>query len=251
MSAWIDLNADLGEECGDDEVMLALVTSASVAAGGHAGGGAVLARTVVAARAAQVAVGAHPSYPDRPGFGRVSRAAELDVVGLRRLVAEQVATVVDACAAAGVAMTHVKAHGALYGDVAGSRELAEAFLEGVAVAAGDVAILGPAGTRLAQACGERGVRLIAEGFADRVYAADGTLVPRSHAGAVHEDPLCVAAQAVALATGQPIETADGSRIVVPVESLCIHGDSAGAVALASATRSALLAADVTVRSPWA
>ncbi len=250
MAPCIDLNADLGEECGDgslDRAMLAVVTSASVAAGGHAGGGDILDRTVAAARHAGVVVGAHPSYPDREGFGRVSMADRLGPSGVTATVAAQVADVEAACRVAGTAMAHVKAHGALYADVAASRQLADAFLDAIALGAPgrDLAVLGPAGTALEAACAERGVRLVAEGFADRAYEPDGTLVPRSRPGSVHADEAVVAAQAVAIGTGQALP---GSSVglVVRADSICVHGDTPGAVSLARAVRAALEGAGVRV-----
>jgi UPF0271 protein len=251
----IDLNADLGEECGDDgadDAMLTVVTSASIAAGGHAGGGEVLARTVVAARDAGVAVGAHPSYPDRARFGRVSMAAQLGARGVASVVAEQVAAVRDACTDAGTVLRHVKAHGALYGDVAGDRSLAAAFLDGIerAVDGSPVAVLGPVGTVLDSLCATRGISLMPEGFADRAYRSDGSLAERRLPGSVLTDPEIVAGQAVAIASGRAVPTIDGGVIVVRAASLCLHGDTPGAVLLASVARDALVSSGVRVVSPW-
>ena len=255
MTGRVDLNADLGEAADDgtvDLAMLAVVTSASIAAGGHAGGGDVLTRTVAAAVAAGVAVGAHPSYPDRGGFGRVSLAGTMAPRDIAAAVAEQVAAVDEACRSAGTTMVHVKAHGALYGDVAASPELADAFVDAVLLgtASRSVAVLGPAGTALAAACAARRVRLVAEGFADRAYAPDGTLLARSAPGAVHADARHVCDQAVAIATGQPVPGVPGA-LIVRAESLCLHSDTPGAVGLSRAVRSALLRAGVQVAAPWA
>ena len=247
----IDLNADVGEECGDDAALFSVVTTANVAAGGHAGGGAVLARTVRLAVAAGVAVGAHPSYPDRAGFGRVSRADEHGPAGVAAFVREQVVLVASHCQEQGTRLGHVKAHGALYGDVAHDEVLAHAFLDGVGEAAETVggaplAVMGQPGTLLARACDERGVAFWAEAFADRAYASDGTLVPRQVPGAVIADPDQVAARAVRLALAGEVRAVDGADIRVPAVTVCLHGDTPGAVVLARRVRAELEANGVRV-----
>ena len=254
--ARIDLNADLGElaDGGElDRAMLAVVTSTSIAAGGHAGGGEILRRTVGAAVAAGVSIGAHPSYPDRAGFGRTSMADRVDGTVVARFVADQVRAVAEACDEAGVSMRHVKAHGALYGDLAAIDWLAEAFLDGMVAGArrGPLAVLGPGDSVLERTCAARGIPFVTEGFADRAYRADGSLVPRSRPGALLEDPGEVARQAVRIAMGQPVRTADGEPLVVRAQSVCLHGDTPGSVGLARAVRDALMAAGVQLAPPGA
>lgn len=247
----IDLNADVGEECGDDEALFTVVTTASVAAGGHAGGGAVLTETVRLAAVAGVTVGAHPSYPDRAGFGRVSRASDHGVAGIVAFVREQVLGVAEACLRHGTRLSHVKAHGALYADTAHDADLAAAFLDGVTVAAGelgvgDLAVMGMPGTTLSRLCAVRGVPFLAEAFADRAYAPDGSLLPRSVHGAVIHDPDAVAAQAVLLATDGVVIAVDGTPVRVPAVTVCLHGDTPGAVALARRVRAGLEASGVSI-----
>jgi UPF0271 protein len=235
----IDLNADLGEECADDAALLSIVTTANVAAGGHAGGGAVLIETVRLAYVADVAVGAHPSYPDRPGFGRESLAHLHDHAGIAAFVGTQVLAVSDACASHGIRLSHVKAHGALYHDAARDPEVARAFLDGVRRVvdrAPAVAVMGLPGSVLESLCAERDVPFLAEAFADRAYRPDGSLLPRREPGAVLEDPAVVAAQAVSIATSGTARAVDGSTVAVPAVTLCVHGDTPGAVALARHVR---------------
>lgn len=249
----VDLNADLGEECGDDAAMLRLVSSANIAAGGHAGGGAVLDWTVAQARALGVAIGAHPSYPDRTGFGRRSLADRFSAADLADVVAGQVAAVDQAARAAGTRMVQVKAHGALYTDAAVRPDLAHVVAAAVRLAVPDrpVALLGPPGSALESAALAAGLPFLSEGFADRRYAADGSLVPRDQPNAVLADPAAVGAQAVALATGAALAASDGSPLCLQVRSVCLHGDTPGAVAFARRTRTALEAAGIAIRAPWA
>lgn len=240
----IDLNADVGEECGDDAALFTVVTTASVAAGGHAGGGEVLTETVRLAAEAGVAVGAHPSYPDRAGFGRVSRARDHGLSGITSFVHAQVLDVADACSRHGTVLTHVKAHGALYADAANDPDLAAAFLAGVAAAVGDlgvddIAVMGMPATSLARQCADQGVPFLAEAFADRAYAPDGSLVPRAVHGSVIHDPDAVTRQALGLATEGVVIAVDGVPVSVPAVTICLHGDTPGAVALARRVRAAL------------
>jgi len=249
----IDLNADLGEECADDAALLSIVTTANVAAGGHAGGGDVLAATVREAAARGVSVGAHPSYADRACFGRVSRLAEHDRLSLARMIRTQVLAVSDACSVAGVPLVHVKAHGALYHDLAVDDQAAEAMVDAVEALVGDsgtpVAVMGPPTGVLRSVCDRRGVRYLAEGFADRAYLPDGRLVPRSSPGAVLEDVDSVIDQAMSIAVSGTVRTFTGDVLHLEVDTLCLHGDTPGAVALASGLRTALEAGGVRVQAP--
>jgi UPF0271 protein len=237
----VDLNADVGEECGDDASLLAIVTTASVAAGGHAGGGDVLHRTVGLAARAGVSVGAHPSYPDRAEFGRVSRADAHDPAAISAFVRDQVLAVAAACEEHRIALAHVKAHGALYNDAAADEALAAAFLDGVQAAAAHLGLLvlpvmGMPGTALAHECAARGAPHLAEAFADRAYAPDGTLLPRREPGAVLHDPVEVAARVLRLVTEGRVAAVDGSDLRVPAVTVCLHGDTAGAVDMARLVR---------------
>jgi UPF0271 protein len=237
----IDLNADLGEGAGHDEALLRIVTSANVACGGHAGGGAVAATTCAQACRHGVMVGAHPGHRDREHFGRRAlpvTPAELDV-----LLTEQL----DALRSAGTPR-YLKLHGALYHQVADDPLLAAATTA-VAVRAG-VAILGPPGSVLLAHAAAAGVQAAAEGFVDRRYrVVDGTLqlVPRGEPGAVLAAGAAVA-QAVQLATDGTVTCGDGTVHCVLVDSLCVHGDSPDAVRIASRVRAALEHAGVSLRA---
>ena len=226
----IDLNADLGEEVTDDDGLLAVVTSANVACGFHAGGPAVMRAVCLGAVERGVAVGAQVSYADREGFGR--RELEVPYAVLAQQVAEQVAALSDAASAAGTTVSYVKPHGALYHRCSRDPEQAAAVLEG----SRDLPVLGMRGSVLLDLARDAGRRTVLEGFADRAYR-DGRLVDRSEPGAVLTDPADVTAQAV--------------RLAAEVGSVCVHGDTPGAVGHARAVRHALEAAGYAVRAPWA
>lgn len=240
----VDLNADVGEECGDDVGLLHIVTTANVAAGAHAGGGSVLSETVRLAASLGVAVGAHPSYPDRQSFGRISMADRLTLQAVQGIVCEQVLEVAHECARHGVGLSHVKAHGALYNDAAVREDVARAVLAGVRSAAqqlglDDLPVMGLPGSVLERVVRHADGRYIGEAFADRAYASDGTLVPRSSDDAVLSDPAAVCRQAVEIVSTLSIQARDGSRVDVTADSLCLHGDTPDAVALARAVRAAI------------
>ncbi len=251
MTIVIDLNADVGEECGDDQSLFEIVTSANVAAGGHAGGGGVLRETVGLAASAGVRVGAHPSYPDREAFGRVSRASEHDSAAVAAFVAAQVLDVAAACADRSVALAHVKAHGALYHDAASDSAVAAAFLAGVLRAAGElgvdsIPVMGFPDSALHRVCASAGVPFLAEAFADRAYAPDGSLVPRLHPGAVLDDHAAVVRQAVRVALHGSVVATDGTIVSVRAVTVCLHGDTPGAVEMSRKVRRELEANGVHV-----
>ena len=207
----IDLNADLGEGCGDDESILALVTSANIACGGHAGDERSMRDTIRAARRCGVSVGAHPSYPDREGFGR--RPMEMRGESLAACVAEQIVLLAKIACEEGVALTHVKPHGALYNRSAVDDEVADVVADAVAAVDSTLALVGLAGSRSLDRARARGLRAVGELFADRRYRADGMLVPRNEPAAIIESPEEAAAQALDLA-----RSGRG-------ESICLHGDT--------------------------
>ena len=239
----VDLNADLGELPGEagralDAAILGAVTSASVACGGHAGDGEAMRRTFEAARAAGVSCGAHPSYPDRAGFGR--RSVPMTRGALAGSLAEQVGAAVEAARAVGASLRHLKPHGALYHDAEGAAvaEVVAALARGHGLA-----LYGAPGGTLAEAARAAGVAFVPEGFADRAYRA-GRLVPRSEAGAVLADEAAQARQAVRLARGEAWPGGPG-----PVGTICLHGDTPGAAASAGRLRAAIEAAGVRVAAP--
>lgn len=248
----MDLNADLGETVdgvptADDAAMFAVVSSASIACGGHAGDAASMRAAVAGAAAAGVAVGAHPSYLDRPGFGRVRIA--VDAAVLRRQVRDQLAALV----AAGGDIRYVKPHGALYhaatDDPATAAAVAGAVADLSAQLGRAVPILGLGG-EIASATAATGLPFRHEAFLDRGYLPGGGLVPRGEPGALLHDPDAVAERALRLAAEGVVVAVTGELVHSDAVSLCVHGDSPGAVAMARAVRAALDAAGVDVRAPW-
>jgi len=244
--ASIDLNADLGEGAPWDDELLELVSSCNIACGGHAGDAASMAATVRSALANGVAVGAHPGYPDREGFGRVS--GFLDGDALYESLTEQVTALADIAADLGARLAHIKPHGALYNDAVGNRTLADIIARVTAEAPGAPAFMGMANTELQAAAERHGLRFIAEGFVDRAYEPDGTLVSRKEPGAVHAELAVVTTQAVRLAEQGEVTARNGDLVRVRAESLCIHGDTPGAAAVARAVRDVLESHGVEIRA---
>jgi UPF0271 protein len=231
-TARVDLNSDVGELTGPagraaDRALIELVTSVNVACGGHAGDAATMMSTVRAAAERGVAVGAHPSYADREHFGRRSHAQSPHEAAVA--IASQLAALHGVARTCDVALTHVKPHGALYNDAAVDRATAVAVAGAVAAFDPALLLVGLAGSLLLDAGRAAGLRVVAEGFCDRAYEADGTLRSRALPGAVFVEPELAARQAVRLAQRGDIET------------LCIHGDTPGAFEIARAVRAALSA----------
>jgi 5-oxoprolinase (ATP-hydrolysing) subunit A len=226
----VDLNADLGEGF-DDAALLAVVTSANVACGFHAGDAVTMRRVCSLAAERGVAVGAHVSYLDREGFGRRAMAVPPDTLAADVLY--QLGALAAIAGAAGTRVRYVKPHGALYNAAVDDAQMARAVVEAV-VAFGGLPVLGLPGSRLLAAAAQAGLEAVPEGFPDRGYTPDGTLVQRGEPGALIEDPSAIAAHAVQLAGG--------------VRSLCVHGDSPGAVDAARACRTALEAAGVVLEA---
>lgn len=254
MGKCIDLNADLGEECGDDESLLAVVTSANIACGGHAGGGQTLLDTMRSARAHQVAVGAHPSYPDRAAFGRVSRFQAMARHQLFASVVSQIVQAGEAATRAGTQLTHVKAHGALYNDAASEPGPADALLTAVLWACRNLdvdtlPVLGMTGSPLHKLADARGIPFLREAFADRVYLPSGLLAPRAQPNAVHHDPHAAIDQAIRIAVHQEVVAIDGTTIPMRADTLCLHGDTPGAADMARLVRQALEAHGVELAAP--
>jgi 5-oxoprolinase (ATP-hydrolysing) subunit A len=246
----IDLNADVGESfgayrLGRDEDLIPLVTSANVACGFHAGDPGIMRATVTLAREHKVAVGAHPGFPDLVGFGR--RELNASPREVEDAVAYQIGALAGIAAGQGVRLQHVKAHGALYNMAIRSRPLSDAIARATAAVDRTLVLLGLPGSELIEAGKRAGLRTAAEGFADRAYQADGALVPRTEAGAVIDDPDTVVDRAVAMARERAVVAIDGSRVAIEVETICVHGDTPGAAALASRIRQALANAGIDVR----
>jgi len=228
----IDLNADLGEGCGDDEALLAIVTSANVACGAHAGDERTMDATVRAAARQGVAIGAHPSYPDRENFGRTAMTRTPEQIFAD--VSAQIRALDAIARAHGARLRHVKAHGALYNVAARDRSVADAISRAVYAIDPQLAVVGLAGGEQLPSARAFGLRAIAEVFADRGYQPDGALIPRGQPGALIDDVDAVVVQALALARSGAGET------------ICLHGDGPHALAFAHAIRRALEGAGITV-----
>jgi 5-oxoprolinase (ATP-hydrolysing) subunit A len=247
----LDLNSDLGEgyghwALGDDAALLEVVISANVACGFHAGDPATIDRTVRTAVEHGVAIGAQVSYPDLVGFGR----REIDVApdDLTADVLYQIGALEAFAKAAGSRVRYVKPHGALYNRIARDPVQAAAVVEAIRRYDPTLPLLTLPGSVVMQAAADAGIAAVGEGFADRAYTGEGRLVSRRERGAVLHDPERVAARAVVMATEGRVETVDGGEVTVEVRSLCVHGDTPGAVDLAKAVRSALEDAGVTLEA---
>lgn len=248
----VDLNGDCGESfgrwsLGDDEALLTVLTSANVACGFHAGDPSTLRRTVRAAAGGGVAVGAQVSYRDLAGFGR--RFVDVPAAELTDEVLYQLGALAGFARAAGTRVSYLKPHGALYHAVGHHEQQARAVLAAVVEFDPGMAVLGLPGSLFLRLAEEAGVAVRREAFADRAYRADGTLVPRSQPGAVLHDPAAIAARAVRIVVDGVVLADDGSAVEVRCDSLCVHGDTPGAVAIAREVRAALEAAGVTVAAP--
>jgi UPF0271 protein len=247
----IDLNADLGESFGSfsigrDADLIPLLTSANVACGFHGGDPRVMDRTVGRCREAGVALGAHPSFPDLVGFGR--RAMDASPEEAETDVLYQVAALDGFCRRHGLAMQHVKPHGALYNQANRSPGLARGIAAGVAAFDPRLLLVCQPGTELARAGEAAGLTVAHEGFADRAYNADGTLVSRAVEGSVYHDPGRATEQALRMVTEGTVVALDGTVVDVRVDTLCVHGDNPEAVRLVGVLRERLTAAGVAVRS---
>ena len=247
----IDLNADLGEGFGrweltDDDALLTSVTSANVACGFHAGDPVTMRRVCERAAAAGVRIGAQVAYRDLAGFGR--RSMDVPAADLAAEVAYQIGALEMFARAAGSAVSYVKPHGALYNRCVRDGTQAAAVVEGISLAGTPLPVLGLPGSELHSAAATAGLPVVNEAFADRAYRPDGTLVPRSEAGAVLSDPEQVVARAIAIAQGKEVPAVDGQSLRLPARSLCLHGDTPHAAGLARRIRDELAGAGITVRA---
>jgi UPF0271 protein len=249
-SVSVDLNADLGEGFGgrqltDDEALLTMVTSANVACGFHAGDPSTMRRVCALAAERGVRIGAQVSYHDLPGFGR--RPMDLPARELADEVAYQIGALRVFAQAAGTDLAYVKPHGALYNRIVWDEAQADAVVDGIMLCGGDLPVLGLPGSAVHRAAGAARLPIVTEAFADRAYRPDGTLVPRTEPGAVISDPEQVIKRSVLMVTEGSVFAATGERVAVAADSLCLHGDTPGAVELVAQVREALLAAGVTIR----
>lgn len=245
----IDLNSDLGEgygpwSLGDDRAMLGIVTSANIACGGHAGDPETMFATLREALARGVCVGAHPGYADREGFGR--RVIPMQPAEIGRMIAAQVGALSTVARLAGTAVRYVKPHGALANLAADDADVAAAIAGAVRAIAPELALLAISGTLLEEAAREAGLSVWSEVFADRGYLANGRLVPRGNPRAMIHDPDEAADRMIAFLESGLMQTVDGAPVRLAAHSICVHGDSPGAVAMAARLRERLEAAGVTV-----
>lgn len=245
----IDLNADVGESLGayaigDDAALMRSVTSVSIAAGFHAGDPTVLRRTVRLARDAGVAVGAHPGFPDLAGFGR--RNMTIPAPELEDLVLYQIAAVAGVAASEGVALHHVKAHGALYNMAVHDRATADAIARAARAFSPSLRMCAPPGSVMERAALDAGLRVAREGFADRAYQPDGSLVPRHVPGAMIVGVEDVVTRAIGMATERRVVCIDGSVLPLEIDTICVHGDTPGAPSLAAWLRAGLGSAGIDV-----
>ena len=248
----IDLNSDLGEgfgpwTMGDDAAMLDIVSTANIACGFHAGDPETIRRTVCLARERNVAVGAHPGYPDLIGFGRTARAG-VTVEEIEALVAYQVGAFQAMATLAGHAGTHVKTHGALGNACADDDSLADAVARGIKAADPSLAFMVMPGTATERACDRAGLRPIREIYADRTYDDSFNLTSRKIEGAVIHDVEIALRRVMEMVAEQRLESVTGKRLSVEIDSVCVHGDNAKAVAMAKALRGGLEDAGWTVSS---
>ena len=246
----IDLNSDLGESLGawrmgDDAAMLGIVTSANVACGFHAGDAAGILATLKAARERGVAVGAHVAYPDLAGFGR--RNMDVASADLVADVIYQIGALQGLATVAGTQVRYVKPHGALYNTIAHDERQARDVINAIRAIDPRLALVALAGSPLVRWAEDAGLRVVAEAFADRAYTPQGTLVSRREKGAVLHDPALVAQRMLRLVHEGVVEAIDGSLARVNAESICVHGDSPGAVAMAAEVRRALEQAGVALQ----
>lgn len=246
----VDLNCDAGESfgfwtMGDDETLIPLMTSVNIACGAHAGDPLVMRRTLLLAKQHNVAVGAHPGYPDIRGFGRRELALSPDEVEAWTLA--QIGALDAIARGAGVTLKHVKPHGALYNVAAEDEALAEAVVRAVRAFNPELALVARAGSRMVEVARAGGLRVAEEAFADRGYDAMGRLLPRSLPGALLGDPHGAAERAVTLLQTGELTSVDGNTLHMRPQTLCIHSDTTGAAAIAAAVCMALLAAGVRLR----
>ncbi len=245
----IDLNCDMGElpeaiADGTQEALMQSITSANVACGGHAGDAETMRATIEQAQRFGVAIGAHPGYADRENFGRLE--LKLPPTEVAESVFEQVRTLAQIAESCGAHVVHVKPHGALYNQAVRDRELAGAIAQGVARWRRDVVLVGLAGSTMLEVFREAGFTVAAEAFADRMYEPDGTLRPRIFKDALIRDPEEAAQQALDMVERGSVTASDGGEVALKAQTICIHGDTPGASAIAAEVARALRAAGVTL-----
>jgi 5-oxoprolinase (ATP-hydrolysing) subunit A len=246
----IDLNCDMGEipahiADGTQESLMRSITSVNIACGGHAGDESTMKMTIEQALRWNLTIGAHPGYPDRANFGRVSMNLSFDQV--EQTVYEQICALASVAATFATAIVHVKPHGAIYNDAVNRPDLARAIANGVARFSKDVVLVGLAGSPMLQVFRDTGFRTAAEAFADRLYEPDGTLRSRKFDDALIRDPEKAGEQALRIARQQGVVSSTGSTVTIDAETICIHGDTPGAPKIAESVARTLQKNGVSLR----
>ena len=247
MSLSIDLNADLGEGAGHDEQLLALVSSANIACGVHAGSLAIMRETLLAAQERGVAVGAHPGFDDRENFGRREIALKWDE--LFELVRSQLESFGTVAQSLGLRVQHVKPHGALYNMAAREERVADAIVQAIKGVDEHLILFAPAPSALSRVAEASELQVAREVFADRNYMADGSLVPRDHPQALLHDPEAAANRVFRMLNEDKVQAIDGSDVHVEADTICVHGDTPHAVEFARELRICLHQSGVVISAP--
>lgn len=247
----VDLNCDMGElpaaiADGTQEALMPWLKSVNIACGGHAGDATTMQTTVEQALRHRLAIGAHPGYPDRANFGR--KEMTLPLAAVQAFVFEQACALAEIAERCGATLSHVKPHGALYNQAVRDRALARAIADAVAQWNGDVVLVGLAGSPMLDAFRERGFAVVAEAFADRRYQPDGSLRARAFDDALIRDPEEAGRQALRIAAHGSVIAHDGTEVAVDAQTICIHGDTPGAVEIAEAVVRALRAGGIVLRA---
>ena len=243
----VDLNADLGEGAGHDDELLQLVSSASIACGFHAGDPVSVLASIRAARERGVAVGAHPGFADREDFGRIEVA--LPAAEVFAIVAYQLGAFRALATAARTPVNHVKPHGALYNMAVRDEKLAEAIANAVLAIDSSLLLFAPGGSVLERAAQSAKLRVVREVFADRNYLADGSLVPRTRPDALLHDPEEAAVRVLRMLREGVVRSVDGTDVGVHADTICVHGDTPGAVDFARSLRERLGKNGVSIQAP--
>ncbi len=243
----VDLNCDLGEGCGNDAELMPLITSANIACGGHAGDAETMRATVQLALQNEVAIGAHPGYPDQENFGRIEH--DISHEELFDEIVAQVSALRDICREADTELSHVKPHGALYNLSARDAETARLIANAVAAVDHELVLFGLAGSHSLSEAERAGLRTASEVFGDRSYQPDGSLTPRSRLGALIESPEIAAAQVLEMVMNGQVTSMSGEPVPVRADTICLHGDGAFAPAFAMVIRDALRLAGVEIEAP--
>jgi UPF0271 protein len=244
----IDLNCDMGEGYPNDDQIIPFITSVNIACGYHAGDKDTMQRTVEAALKNNVAIGAHPGYPDRDNFGRIDILhKKITLPELTRVVAKQIVILQDVCKSFGTALHHVKPHGALYNRAALDEEAAQAICSAIQQANASLMLYGLSGSIMQKAAANHNLHFVHEVFADRTYQADGTLTARSAANSLIQDTNVSLQQVLTMIRENKVNAITGETIPIKAETICIHGDGAHAVSFAKAIYSSLLENDITMQ----